>query len=230
MPEPEVQILRPAPRPAAKPAQEKPAARGPKPRVKQPSEDSDAAGDESKLPTVPGYSATDQKPKPVEDLPKKDLSESGTGIPKVAEWEDFIGRILLRTLLNGYSAMILKDYPLTDRERDDIFLSNEDLKDMAVPFATFANQNKFLRKNGRQIIAFSDSAEALLAMAIWLRRVNRIGKKYRPKHARPVVPSVDPNHRQETEQNGSSSNGRSTGTNAESWDAFGPQIFNPGAG
>lgn len=103
--------------------------------------------------------------------------------PTVDEWQDFIGRIVLRTLLDGYVTLMLRDCDLTAQEEKYIELSKADLKEMAAPFASFASKNKTMQKHGRAIISASDSYEAIIGLTIWMRRVNKVAKRHRPEQA-----------------------------------------------
>jgi hypothetical protein len=101
--------------------------------------------------------------------------------PSVGEWQDFIGRIVLRTVLDAYVTWMLKDVELTEREEAYIHLSKDDLKEIAAPFASFANKQPYLRKHGRTIIAAADSWEAIVTLMIWMRRVNKIARRHAPE-------------------------------------------------
>jgi hypothetical protein len=115
--------------------------------------------------------------------PKAAVSSPATGIPTADEWQDLFGRVVLRSLTEGYLNLVLfrqvDESELTDRERDLVRLSREDLMDMARPLASYAYKNKHARKHGREIIAAADSLETMVDLFIWMRRVNRIARKYR---------------------------------------------------
>ena len=108
-------------------------------------------------------------------------SQAKSGVPSVDEWQDFIGRFVVRGLTRGYLSLVLRDIEddLTPYEREQIQLSAEDLADIAKPIAEFASKNKFARKHGRQIISAAGSSESFIALAIWMRRVNKIARKHR---------------------------------------------------
>jgi hypothetical protein len=142
------------------------------------------------------------------------------------EWQDFIGGTVLRLLTEGYLQVVLfKDIDeslLTERERDLIRLSRDDLKDMAAPMAGFANKSKIARKHGRAIIAAGDSYESLIDLLVWARRVNKIAKKYRPAaKQKPVKGKV--------EDNGQVS-GQDEQVESDDYPSAGPFIYNPGTG
>jgi hypothetical protein len=105
------------------------------------------------------------------------------------EWQDFFGRIVLRTLTDAYMHVVLKDVELTDRERESLKLDRDELNEMAAPFSSLANKSKVMRRHGRQIIAATDSYEAVICMVMWGRRVNRIAKRH-AKAAGPPPPVV----------------------------------------
>lgn len=115
------------------------------------------------------------------DSPAKSVDKSvpKSGPPSVDEWQDFIGRIVLRTLFDGYMTLMLRDIELSPQEERYLHLSKQDLKEMSAPLAGFANKNKALRKHGRSIVAAADSWESVVAISIWLRRVNRVARRHR---------------------------------------------------
>lgn len=140
-------------------------------------------------PEESGYDFNDYDAEPVSPAepliktPEKQQrsSQAKSGIPSVDEWQDFIGRFVVRGLTRGYLSLVLRDIEddLTPFEREQIQLSAEDLADIAKPIAEFASKNKFARKHGRQIISAAGSSESFIALAIWMRRVNKIAKKHR---------------------------------------------------
>lgn len=145
----------------------------------------------------------------IEDAPEKPRKTVGgkpkTGAPSVDEWQDFIGRIVLTTLTDFYLDYALKGISdqLTDRELRQVRLSKQDLKDMAAPIATLAQGSKFAAKRGRALIAASDSIEAIIVMVLWMKKVNKIAKKYRPQRAaqpRTVRGNVVPQPQQNSEE------------------------------
>lgn len=117
---------------------------------------------------------------------KPTKTEPKSGPPTLGEWQSFFGRIVVRGLTQAYIAMMLRDVELSPREETSIMLEPDDLKEIAAPFAEFANKNKTMRKHGRQIISFADSWEALLALGIWMRRVNKISRKHRPRQGKQI--------------------------------------------
>lgn len=115
-------------------------------------------------------------------VPKRNVAPSAdTKPPTVDEWQDFIGRVVLRTVTEGYLTLMLRDCDLTDQELRYLELSKDDLKEMAAPMASFANKNKTLRKHGRTIVAAADSWESVVAIFIWMRRVQKVARRHRPE-------------------------------------------------
>jgi hypothetical protein len=147
-----------------------------------------------------------------------------TGPPTSGEWQDFLGGVVLRMLTEGYLSLVLwreiDESELTDRERNLIRLTKDDLHDMASPMASFASKNKYARKHGRAIIAAAESYEALVDLFIWMRRVNKIAAKHRKpriKESKNIV-------------NGEVISEQVSGTNGQAQQAGGFQVFNRGTG
>jgi hypothetical protein len=170
-------------------------------------------------------------PEPVKKLvqaPDKIKKETPkAGPPSLDEWQAFIGRFVVRTLTDAYLSYALRDIEaeLTPRERDMISLSKEDISELSAPLATLANKNRLARKHGRSIIAAADSYESVIAMAMWMRRVNKIAKKYRP--SKPKANRVIRGEYQEGMNNGS--HGPYEGEGPE-FQPPGFGVFNPGSG
>lgn len=174
--------------------------------------------------TAPPVFQVEDMPDAVVSIDTKKTEERRKFVPKagpptLSEWQDFIGRIVLRTLTEFYLDSALRGIRdlLTDREMEEIRLTKDELKELAAPFASLVHKSKFAHKRGRQIVEASNSIEALFALLIWTRRVNRITKKYRaPKNAKKV--NVDGNSGLNAEQG-----------NAEGFGGyFG--VYNPGTG
>lgn len=119
-----------------------------------------------------------------EDRRRRRKPEATAKPPSLDEWQDFLGLTVLRMLTEGYLQLVLfrqvDESELTERERELIRLTKDDLRDMAAPMASLANKNKFARKHGRQMIAAADSYEALIDLFIWMRRVNKIARRHKP--------------------------------------------------
>lgn len=132
-------------------------------------------------PTTPSV-VQPETSKPLIEAPEKLKKENAkTGVPSLDEWQDFIGRFFLRTITDGYLSLVLRDVEddLTPREREMIALSKEDLKELSAPLASFAAKSKLGKKHGRNLISAADSYESVIALVLWMRRVNKIAKKYR---------------------------------------------------
>lgn len=160
--------------------------------------------------------------------------------PSLDEWQDFIGRIVIRTLTDGYVTLMLRDYmeEMTPRELELINLSKEECHDIAAPFATLSTKSKFMRKHGRTIVAAADSYEAVIVLAMWMRRVNRISKKYRraqaPAHSE-VPTSQQPGavpilRRVENSEPVRSDESQGTRTDIGPPNGGGIRVVNPGTG
>lgn len=167
-----------------------------------------------------------EKPEVVEKPERKVKPQAKNGPPTLDEWQDFIGRFVLRGITEGYLNLALSDFydELTPRELESIRLTKEDLKEMSAPLASLAHKNKFLRNKGRGIIASADSGEAVIALLIWMRRVKRISTKHR-KAAAPRSNQTVPSYVVESD-NGN--NGPNVGQGPEYPGGFG--VFNPGTG
>lgn len=166
-----------------------------------------------------------EKPEIVEKPERKVKPAAKSGAPTLDEWQDFIGRFVLRGLTEGYLNIALSDFyeDLTPRELESIRLTKEDLKEMSAPLASLAHKNKFLRARGRGIIASADSGEAVIALLIWMRRVNRIAKKYKKAPVKQTTPVQG--YVMETD-NGS--DGPNVGQGPDFPGGYG--LYNPGSG
>lgn len=150
--------------------------------------------------------------------------------PSVDEWQDFIGRVVIRAATNAYVIVMLGDEELSPQEFEAIALSREDLAEMSAPLASLANKSSLARKHGRSIIAAGDSWEAVLSLFLWGRKVNRIARKHRkgsPQASRVVQGTV-------IGQNGDQFNGTAGPNVSQESEGFGPgpgfNIYNPGTG
>lgn len=178
------------------------------------------------LVTGPTVEESTTRKKIVENPDRVSKPEAKSGPPSLDEWQDFIGRFVIRGMTEGYLALVLSDVEeeLSPRERAMIQLTQDDLREMAAPIASLAHKSKFARRKGRAVIAAADSMESVIAMVLWMRRVNKIAKKYRK-------PKSNPNPIQgyvmEGPNNGDSgSNGeQGPGTAGGGWG-----VFNPGSG
>ncbi|HEY6020721.1 MAG TPA: hypothetical protein VIY48_12745 [Candidatus Paceibacterota bacterium] len=169
------------------------------------------------------------KAKSLVEAPEKMRKETPkSGPPSIDEWQAFIGRFVIRTITDAYLSLALRDIEdeLSPRELEMIRLTKEDLKDLSAPLATLANKSTRARKHGRAIIAAADSYESVIAMAMWMRRVNKIAKKHRkakvPRSNRVVQGQVQ-------EENANGYSGSNDGQGPE-FNAPGFGVFNPGSG
>ena len=189
--------------------------------------------DEYEAVMVTGPSVPERRPgsvppqdeKIVEKPERISKPEAKSGPPSLDEWQDFIGRFVIRGMTEGYLSLVLSDVEdeLTPRERAMIQLTQEDLREMAAPIASLAHKSKFARRKGRAVIAAADSMESVIAMVLWMRRVNRIAKKYRKpqENGQPIQGYVV-----EGPDNGNSGqNGQQGPGTGSGWG-----VFNPGSG
>lgn len=152
---------------------------------------------------MPDYASIRVEPakRPIVEPPEKTIRKDTPrkGAPTADEWQDFIGRIVLRSITDAFLSLALRDIgdDLTPRERASIELTKEDLKEMSAPLASLAQKSRFASKHGRSLIAASDSFEAVFALLIWMRRVNKISRKYRVEKKR-NNPTVVPGHVEES--------------------------------
>jgi hypothetical protein len=243
----EIQILQEPETPKPTPAAKRPVPRGRRPKsaessgigsnVQSEAETSEffKVGISSETPTG---SEQAQSAKLVEKPDK--LSDSGqarSGPPDLSEWQDFFARFVIRLLVNGYLFVVLGDLidELSPRELKQIYLSKEDMSEMAAPLASMAHKSKFARKHGRTIVAFADSYESILNMLIWMRRVNKIARKYKKarQDEQPVQGQVivEPTnvYSQGVNGNGRNVDGSDSGENdGVARPQFG--VYNPGGG
>jgi hypothetical protein len=126
----------------------------------------------------------DITPEPVKLVkapPRAKVSDASGKPPTADEWQTFFARFVVRGITSGYLALVLRDIEdeLTDLEKEKIALSQDDLMELAAPLASFSSKNKFMTKHGRQIVSAAGSSESVLALMLWMRRVNKIARKYR---------------------------------------------------
>lgn len=106
------------------------------------------------------------------------------GPPTLDEWQQFFGRVVLRTACDWYITWAFRgvdEDDLSDREVERIAMSDDERDRIAVPFAELSNKSKFMRKHGRLVVSSGDSFYALVALGAWASRVNRIAAKHKPK-------------------------------------------------
>lgn len=129
-------------------------------------------------------SATEPPDKPLVDPEKPVRVDIKTGPPAADEWLDFFSRIILKIGMELYTDFAFRgidESVVTDIDLKRIQVRKEERDTIARPFAELATKTKWTRKHGRQIVAATDSLESAMTLGIWMRRVNRIAKKYRPK-------------------------------------------------
>lgn len=157
---------------------------------------------------------------------RKNSTEPKATPPNLDEWMDFFSRIVIRFITEWYVDMLFRqidDDAVSDADAEKLLLTEEERDTIARPFAEYANKNPFMRKHGRQIVAFADSFESMVMLGRWYMRVNRIARKYRPKKQN--VPARVHVHG----SNGNGNNGQSTtgATGGTFPDGF--PVFNPGS-
>lgn len=180
---------------------------------------------------------TDPDSAPLIDPEKLQRDKLKTGPPDANEWLDFFSRIILKVGMNAYIDMAFKDVNedlVTPEDLAKIKVSREERDAIARPLAEYATKNPYTRKHGRQVVALTDSIESLMTLGIWMRRVNRIAKKYKPAKPKNTIrgtaSTVQYREATSDEHIGQASpNGvQGTGRGFVSGD-FGP-IINPGSG
>jgi hypothetical protein len=122
-----------------------------------------------------------------EDLPligkpeKPSESKAKGGPPTADEWQSFFARFVVRGITRIYIALVLRDLEdqLSEEDKARIRLTDAELNELAAPMAGFSTKNAFLKKHGRTIVSTAESSEVLIGMFFWMRRVNRLAKKYR---------------------------------------------------
>ena len=140
------------------------------------------------LPVVPDSGEDASEPPPGSRSERDERKRTrGEGIrtapPNADEWNKFLALTVLRLVTEGYLYMVLfKDIDesmLTSHERELISLSKEDLLDITAPVSVVVSRQKIARKHGRELIALADSFESILDLFVWMRRVNKIARRYR---------------------------------------------------
>lgn len=124
---------------------------------------------------------------------RKNTSEPKKTAPDVDEWLDFFSRIVIRFMTEWYADYMFRGIDedlITDNDAAKLALTEEERDTIGRPFAEFAYKNPYLKKHGRQIVAFSDSFESAVILGRWFTRVNRIAAKYRPEKRKPQRPNV----------------------------------------
>lgn len=163
-----------------------------------------------------------RKPSKLDEKPPKDKAKAGP--PTLVEWQDFFARVVFLTAAEWYVSWAFRGVPddlIADEDLDKLTLSKEDRNQIAAPFAELANKSTLARKHGRQLLAFADSLEAIVIVGMWVSKVNRTARKYKPqrKGNRGRMGQAPP------EANGTGPNGEPGFIPDESI-----RIYNPGTG
>jgi hypothetical protein len=166
------------------------------------------------------------------EKPQRDATKSGP--PTGQEWQDFFSRIVLKVAMEYYVDFVFRGVDenlITDADLERLRVRKEERDTIARPFAEYANKNTWTRKHGREILAAADSMESLVILGIWISRVNRIAKRYKPRKPQKGKATVINNGRERQasadgppRENGNHVNGATGGH------VPGFQIFNPGGG
>lgn len=126
------------------------------------------------------------------EKPTKPAPKGKTGPPDFTEWQDFIGGVLIHWICVAFVSVAMRginrDFLSID-DKDDLELDEEEEMLIAKPLSTWLTNSGsgFNTKYGRIIINLRESIEAMVILAFYMGRVNRVAKKYRPKHAKPVA-------------------------------------------
>jgi hypothetical protein len=151
--------------------------------------------------------------------------------PDTDEWMDFFSRIVIRFLTEWYVDWMFRgigEDSVTDIDAAKLALTEDERDVIARPYAEFANKNPFLKKHGRQIVAFSDSFESTVILGKFFMRVNRIARKYKPQEKKPQRPSFRLHPEQENNHNGNRGQGQESAESTQGPIPDGYPIFNPG--
>jgi len=119
--------------------------------------------------------------------PPDESSKAKSSPPRIDEWQDFFSRILIKTATDFYINAAFEGIDedlLTDADVERIRMAPEERDRIAKPFSEMVNKIKFFRKHGRLIIAGGGIGDSVIALGMWVRRVNRIARKYRNRTLR----------------------------------------------
>jgi hypothetical protein len=156
---------------------------------------------------------------------RQNNTKAKTGPPTGDEWLDFFSRIVIRFITEWYADMAfhgIDEDIVSEHDAAKLLLTQEERDTIARPFAEFANRNPYLRKHGRQIVAFADSFESMVILGQWFTRVNRLARKYKRMVHKPTVQG-------RSESNGDKQQGPA-GNGHSSEPITGIGVFNPGSG
>lgn len=163
---------------------------------------------------------------------QREKEKPKSGPPTGDEWLDFFSRIVIRFLTEWYVDMLFSGVDedlISDQDAEKLLLDEEERREIAMPFAEYANKNPFLRKHGRQVVAFADSFESMYVLVKWFARVNRIARKYKGKKPHQHKPTVI--RTEGGNVNGSDGQGPPSEANGHSTTGVGAiGLYNPGSG
>lgn len=155
-----------------------------------------------------------------------------TTAPKADEWLDLFSRVVLKVGMELYVDFAFRGIDESVVTVDDLKrlkVGKDERDTIARPFAEYAAKSDLGKKHGRKIVALTDSAESLVTLGIWTRRVNRVAKKYKPVTQKPMRPQnvrIHDNGNNGQDKGNSGFNGATGGTLP-----FGEYgINNPGSG
>lgn len=118
-------------------------------------------------------------------LPKK-----LTTPPDFGEWSDFLGTIVFRWATRAFIVVAFRGIDrniIEPEDKAELELDDEQLEALAKPFAHIAVRSNYMTKHGRLIIDSKDGIEALVILFMWMNRVTRVARKYKPRHAKAEV-------------------------------------------
>jgi hypothetical protein len=208
--------------------------------------DSDDKPEEPSIPEIPGFgfpaenigtsidAAIEPPDKPLIDPEKLARTTLKTGPPGADEWLDFFSRIILKIGMDLYVDAAFRqvdEEKVSEADLQRIKVRKDERDTIARPFAEFAVKNPVARKHGRQIVALTDSIESLMTLGIWMRRVNRVAKKYQPpKQQKPrnirIKEASQDGNRRPTQGNPGEQQASPNGSGY----ATGYSVYNPGSG
>jgi hypothetical protein len=130
-------------------------------------------------------------PKFMEEKPTvTDRDKPKAGPPTLDEWQDFFARVVFLTLAEWYVSWCFRGVDegiVSDEDLKRCTLDREERKAIALPLSELANKSSVARKHGRQLIAFFESAEAFILIGMWMSKVHRVARKYKPQRGKPNV-------------------------------------------
>lgn len=167
----------------------------PPPEIRQPT--TAAANSTGEIKRGPGRPpGSTNKPKEDGAKPKNPAPKGKTGPPDFTEWQDFIGGVLIHWICVAFVSVAMRRINrdiLSIDDKDDLELDEEEELLIAKPLSTWLTNSgsEFNTKYGRIIINLRESIEAMVILAFYMGRVNRVARKYKPKHAKPTQNGVN---------------------------------------